>query len=334
MDSVAPILADPRAETFGYVCHRCMKCCHHKRIQLNPYEAARLARNRGMTTGEFRAVCTEDGAGLALGRTETGACVFLGSEGCTVHADRPLVCRFYPLGRRTSPDGAELWLHVEPHPQSRGEFTRSGTIADFLVTQDAHPFMRAADEYYLWLCAAHEYLRQASDGEVSNVSVTDQNVARDLLDMDATIARHCAVAEVRRTDGYRSAQGTPSYDSPPAARANYRGDAMSKNDKPNASNMSGKGQINRVGTSALIAAASLLGTALGVSDAMAKETHVTGPPPHASNETAPSQDKGKGTTTGKATFLKYELKNVAIISHAKKPSNTKVVEPVVVKGKK
>ena len=42
---------------------------------------------------------------------------------------------------------------------------------------------------------------------------------------------------------------------------------MSKNHKPNASNMPGKGQINRVGTSALIAAASLLSTALGVSDA-------------------------------------------------------------------
>ena len=65
MNSTAPQLPDPRAETFGYVCHRCMKCCHHKRIQLNPYEVARLARNRGMTTGEFRAVCTEDGAGLA-----------------------------------------------------------------------------------------------------------------------------------------------------------------------------------------------------------------------------------------------------------------------------
>ena len=28
-----------------------------------------------------------------LKQTESGACVFLGAEGCMVHPDRPLVCR-------------------------------------------------------------------------------------------------------------------------------------------------------------------------------------------------------------------------------------------------
>jgi hypothetical protein len=166
------------------------------RVQLNPYEAARLARNRGMTTSEFRAACTEDGAGLVLAQTEAGACVFFGSEGCTVYPDRPLVCRLYPLGRHVSPDKAETFSHVVPHRQSRGEYTRSGTIADFLVTQDTHLFMRAADDYFFWLCAAREYLGQACDGEAENVSIVDQDIARDLLDMDATIARDCAVAEI------------------------------------------------------------------------------------------------------------------------------------------
>ncbi len=154
-----------------------------------------------MTTSEFRAAWTEDGAGLVLGHTETGACAFLGSEGCAVHPDRPLVCRLYPLGRHVSADGAKSFSHVEPHPQSRGEFTRSGTIADFLVSQDAHPFMRAADDYYFWLCAAHECLDAASDGEVTNVSAEDEDIARDLLDMDAAIARHCAVAEIAEPTG-------------------------------------------------------------------------------------------------------------------------------------
>jgi Fe-S-cluster containining protein len=196
MDRTVPRLSDPRAETFGYQCSRCLKCCHHKRIQLNPYEIARLARNRGLTTSEFRAAWTEKGVGLALSQTENGACVFLGSEGCTVHTDRPLACRLYPLGRHLSFDGAESFSHVEPHPQSRGEFTRSGTIAEFLVAQGAHPFMRAADDYYYWLCAAHESLYGASDGEAENVSAEDQDGARELLDMDAAIARHCAAADV------------------------------------------------------------------------------------------------------------------------------------------
>ena len=67
-----------RLEPFGYVCHRCSRCCYHKGIQVNPYEIARLARNRALTTSEFSAAWTADGAGLFLAQTESGACVFLG----------------------------------------------------------------------------------------------------------------------------------------------------------------------------------------------------------------------------------------------------------------
>jgi Fe-S-cluster containining protein len=192
MGNTAPTPSDPRDEAFGYLCRRCRKCCHHKRIQLNPYEVARLARNRGLTTSAFRAAFTEDGAGLALPRTESGACVFLGGDGCTVHADRPLVCRLYPLGRHVSADGVESFSHADPSPG--GDFTRSGTIAEFLATQDAYPFMRAADDYFFWLCAA--YADQTSDGEAAKVSGQDEDAARDLLDMDGAIARHCAATEV------------------------------------------------------------------------------------------------------------------------------------------
>jgi len=188
--------SSPRLEPFGYVCHRCSRCCYHKGIQVNPYEVARLARNRALTTSEFRAAWTADGAGSFLAQTESGACVFLGNEGCTVHPDRPLVCRLYPLARYKRSDGAEWFSHVEPHPESRGEFTHNGTIADFLATQDAHPFIQADDEYFFWLCAAQESLDGVGDGEAANTSAEDQEVARDLLDMDAAIARHCAAAEV------------------------------------------------------------------------------------------------------------------------------------------
>ncbi len=196
MDSIVTLPLQPRDETFGYLCRRCLKCCHHKSIQLNPYEVARLARNRGLTTSAFRAACTKDGAGLALRQTESGACVFLGSEGCTVHPDRPLVCRLYPLGRIVDADGTEKFCHVEPHPQSRGEFTGDGTIADFLVQQDAHPFMRAADDYYFWLCAALDCIDEAGYGESANIPADAEDVAHDLLDMDAAIARHCGEAKV------------------------------------------------------------------------------------------------------------------------------------------
>jgi hypothetical protein len=54
---------NPRAKAFGYLCGRCMRCCYHKGIQVNPYEVARLARRLGQTTTEFCATWTRDGAG-------------------------------------------------------------------------------------------------------------------------------------------------------------------------------------------------------------------------------------------------------------------------------
>jgi uncharacterized protein len=198
MDSTARPTSNPRSESFGYVCHRCLKCCHHKGIGLNPYEIARLARNRDLTTGEFRAswTCTLDSGALVLAQTESGACVFLGSEGCTVHPDRPLVCRLYPLARHTRSDSAEWFSHVEPHPETGGNYTGSGTIANFLATQDADPFIQAEDEYFFWLCAARETLDQVSEDEAANISAKDEELARGLLDMDVAIAHYCVAAEV------------------------------------------------------------------------------------------------------------------------------------------
>jgi Fe-S-cluster containining protein len=170
-----------RKQEFGYVCRACSRCCQHKIIQVNPYEVARLARLKGMTTGEFRAAHTERGEGAILHRTEaTDTCTFLSDKGCSVHSDRPLVCRLYPLGRRVAEGGMEEWLHATPHPQTAGEYTRKGTIADYITAQGALPFMRAADAYAQWVRDASAYLETAEDA-----------AADDLVDMDAAITRHC-----------------------------------------------------------------------------------------------------------------------------------------------
>lgn len=181
-----------RAERFGYTCHRCLRCCHHKRIQLNPYEIARLARNQGVTTGEFRARWTLGAQGTELARVDAGACVFLGAEGCTVHADRPLVCRLYPLGRRVDADGHERYSHLDPHPESAGDYHRDGTIGDYLRVQGAASFMHAADEYYGWWCRFMESLPE-EDSAAPTVASDADGLAQALewLDMDAAVARFC-----------------------------------------------------------------------------------------------------------------------------------------------
>lgn len=135
-----------RSTPFSYACGRCSRCCHHKGIALNPYEVLRLARHEGLTTTEFLARFS-DRAGTQLKQRAGGACVFLGAEGCGVHADRPLVCRIYPLGRHISPEDEETFSELEPHPQTEGRYGTQGTVGDYLDAQGAEPFIRAADRY-------------------------------------------------------------------------------------------------------------------------------------------------------------------------------------------
>jgi Fe-S-cluster containining protein len=70
-----------------------------------------------LSTTEFLERNTEAG-GTVLRSNENGNCVFLGEHGCTVHPDRPLACRIYPLARWALADGEESFGHLSPHPQT------------------------------------------------------------------------------------------------------------------------------------------------------------------------------------------------------------------------
>jgi uncharacterized protein len=178
-----------RSSTFGYICRRCSRCCQNKYIQLDPYEVARLARARNEKISQFRAAWTINGEGTALRQKQDGTCVFLGPQGCEVHPHRPLVCRLYPLGRHLRSDGFEYYTMQEGHPLSEGEFTEQGTIADYLESQGAKPYLAAQDGYFQWICWAHE---QLDFGRQGAAATAEGSVDLDLLDMDSMIAKHCA----------------------------------------------------------------------------------------------------------------------------------------------
>ena len=177
----------PRDEAFGYSCRRCLRCCRDKRIQLNPYEVARLAQNRSQTTTAFRKAHTQDGEGLELARTADGACVFLGDAVCTVHGDRPLACRVYPLGRHRTFEGVESFSRVEPHPQSAGEIHARGDISAYLRDQGAEPYLRASDAYMDWLGQAIAQLSHQT-GQTHHAVVAAPVADDRLLDMDEALA--------------------------------------------------------------------------------------------------------------------------------------------------
>lgn len=128
---------------------------------------------------------------MALAARDDGACVFLGEEGCSVHPDRPLACRLYPLGHSITRSGEERFNRIELEPDTAGETTADGTIAAFLERQHAGPYMAAARGYFDFLCDAQAWLEGAPDGEVATSLADSAELAAELIDMDRAIAVHC-----------------------------------------------------------------------------------------------------------------------------------------------
>lgn len=192
-----------RDSPFSYTCNGCGACCRHKRIQVGPYEVLRLARGLGLGTGEFLARHLDhDGPYLRV--DEAGYCEFLRDGACSVHADRPLACRTYPLGRFVSGSGEETFGHLAPHPESAGEYGLEGTVADFLSGQGAWPYIAAADRlqalFYRLFDALQARLARtpelAGDAEATLARRADDGLpaVAEWLDVDAWVTRYGTVA--------------------------------------------------------------------------------------------------------------------------------------------
>jgi len=188
-------LLDQQRELFGretpydFVCQRCRGCCHAKKIQVNPYEVARLASHFESSTTAFIRLYTDGGPFLRFSADDT--CPFLTAEGCGVHQDRPLVCRLYPLGRHVADTGEEWFTELEPEAGCAGKRGTDKTIQAYLVEQGALPFMRAADLYlalYWKLAALLE-----TTGDASGSRRTSPG---SWADLDRAVGEYCR--ETRR----------------------------------------------------------------------------------------------------------------------------------------
>jgi uncharacterized protein len=195
-----PDFRPSRASNFSYKCNACSHCCREKIIRLNPYDVARLALRFRISTSVFIKAYT-CAAGSVLRVPDAGACVFLDRKGCSVHADRPLVCRLYPLGRNTSDSGDETFSLIEPDAECIGTFGDKGTVADYLLEQDAIESLAKVDEYLALyerlLKALRHVVRNNSckEGVIDMIgppSITGTEPVPAWLDMDFAVSWHCA----------------------------------------------------------------------------------------------------------------------------------------------
>jgi uncharacterized protein len=182
------------------VCNACNRCCHNKAIRVGPYEALRLSRRLGITTTEFLARHTEAGGTVLQTREDDRGCVFLGPHGCTVHPDRPLACRIYPLARWTAPDGEESFGNLEPHPQTAGVYGTHGTVDDYLTSQGLAPYFAMGDRYgelYDRMAAVlerfdpEEDLDRRTERRAEIDEMDAGTLATSWFDIDSTVAAYC-----------------------------------------------------------------------------------------------------------------------------------------------
>jgi Fe-S-cluster containining protein len=114
MKAVQPTRLEPETR-FKFRCHKDVKCftrcCSNIDIMLTPYDVLRMKKALGMTSEEFLAVHTtmrvdekssHPYAYLKMTDEEERKCPFVSyPEGCSIYPDRPVSCRYYPIGQAT-----------------------------------------------------------------------------------------------------------------------------------------------------------------------------------------------------------------------------------------
>jgi Fe-S-cluster containining protein len=127
------------------------KCCSGIRINLTPYDIYRLKNRLGMSHHDFLLEYTVprsiDGtplpvAVLKMKEDAEKSCPFVTPEGCTVYNDRPVTCRYYPIGmaimkKHDKKTGEDFFIKIkEDHCLGHKE-TKEWTIDEWRADQES-----------------------------------------------------------------------------------------------------------------------------------------------------------------------------------------------------
>lgn len=144
-------------EAFHFRCTLSGSCCRNMEIFINPYDVLRLAGRLGITTTGLIAghllflENREQGLQKPVFKAaREGVCAFNRERRCTVHSDRPLSCRLFPLARK---DGA---FYLQDAPYCKGLLQdRTITLEEYLEGEEADVYLEQAGGY-------HELLRDTA----------------------------------------------------------------------------------------------------------------------------------------------------------------------------
>lgn len=149
---------EPRKYTadsrFKFACNKGMECythcCSDLNIILTPYDIIRMKNRLNLTCDQFLAIYTKP---EMLGRTnlpvvtlkmlddEQKHCPFVTPEGCVIYEDRPVSCRYYPLGmaafreQEIQPTGEDFYFIVRESHCLGFEADREWTVSEWRKDQ-------------------------------------------------------------------------------------------------------------------------------------------------------------------------------------------------------
>ena len=127
------------------------KCCSGIKIFLTPYDIYRLKNRLGLTYRDFLMQYTEPALieksqlptrTIKMKNDEGRSCPFITPEGCSVYSDRPLTCRYYPIGMGTmkkddNKTGENFFIKIkEAHCLGHNESTE-WTIDEWRADQES-----------------------------------------------------------------------------------------------------------------------------------------------------------------------------------------------------
>ncbi|NEV61538.1 YkgJ family cysteine cluster protein [Thiorhodococcus minor] len=146
-------------------CHKGISCfnacCKAADVTLTPYDILRLKRRLGLSSTELLRRHTvpfqmdADGLpGVKLKTDESGVCLQLaGDAGCAIYADRPTVCRYYPvallaLREQDAPTAEERYSVVQEAHCKGHEGPRELSVTAYRAEQGCEDFDSLNREWY------------------------------------------------------------------------------------------------------------------------------------------------------------------------------------------
>ncbi len=150
---------EPRKYTaesrFKFACHEGKECythcCSDLNMILTPYDIIRMKNRLGLTCDQFLAIYTKPEmlvrtklpvVTLKMLDDDKKSCPFITPEGCTVYEDRPVTCRYYPLGmaafreQEIEPTGEDFYFMVRESHCLGFHSDKEWTVSEWRKDQD------------------------------------------------------------------------------------------------------------------------------------------------------------------------------------------------------